>query len=215
MKGDAIHCKEKCIIEYPAWYEEKGLGTTQDIVTYYGVACIIVGEKYGVMLIPTFCTSSPVAVSEVERNGIVYKQLLFGKDDCIVNNKKVVKHNIESYNFFETYYMKAREPWYIEYEDLVKIMDNMVKYAGSNVGANLIANELVTSFITRNAENKNKFFRENGGKGKYEYVDLMNVFYSPIGTVNKISGNRLNDSIVSALVQENKGETKLERHMRG
>lgn len=215
FKGEGIYCKEKMIIEYPAWFEEKGLGSTQEVVSFYGIACLIIGDKYSVMRIPTFCLSSPVAVGEVERGGEKYKQLMFGKDDCIVNNRKVVKHTIQSYNLFETFFMRAREPWYVEYEDLVKIMDNLVKYAGSNVGANLVANELVTSFITRSSEDKKVFFREKGGKGGYEYVDLMNVFYSPIGTVNKISGNRMGDSIVSALVQDNKGETKLERHMRG
>lgn len=215
VKGEGIYCKEKIIIEYPAWYEEKGLGSSQEVISFYGIAALIIGDKYGVMRIPTFCLSSPIAVGEVERYGEIYKQLLFGKDDCIVNNKMVVKHTIESYNLFETFFMRAREPWYVEYEDLVKIMDNLVMYAGSNVGGNMIANELVTSFITRSKEDKTKFFRELGGKGSYEFVDLMNVYYSPIGTVNKISGNRMGDSIVSALVQENKGETKLERHMRG
>lgn len=57
-------------------------------------------------------------------------------------------------------------------------MDNMPKYAGSNLGANYITNEFIVSFITRSASDKGKYYRQTDGKGPYEYVDLMNVFYS-------------------------------------
>lgn len=213
-KGNAIHCKEKAIIEYPVWYEDKELAKNKETVSFYGIAAIIVGDKYSVVLIPTMLVSSPIAVGEVERNGEKYRQLLFGKGDCIINSKTVVQYPLLSYTLFENFYMRTKEPWFVEYEDLVKIMDNLVPFAGSNVGDNFIANELITSFITRSAEDKKKFYREVGGKGKYVYVDLMNVYHSAIGTVNKLAGNYFSNAVTSAIVQKNKGETKLERHLR-
>lgn len=214
LKGSAIHCKEKAIIEYPVWYEDKGFAKNKEVVSFYGIAAIIVGNKYSVMPIPTLFMSSPIAVSEVERDGEKYRQLLFGKGDCIVNNKTVVNHTLLSYTLFENFYMRTKEPWYVEYEDLVRIMDNLVGFAGSKVGDNFIANELVTSFITRAKNDKKKFYREVGGKGEYVFVDLMNVYYSAIGTVNKIAGNYFGNAVTSSLVQKNTGETKLERHLR-
>lgn len=214
-KDDKIFCSENCIIEYPAWYEEKGLGTSQDVVSYYGIVAIILGERYAVSVIPTLCNSSPVAIGEVEREGVVYKQLMFGKGDCIINSSKVVKVDILSYNFFETFYMRARVPWYVGYEDLVKVMDRMSKYSGSGLGGDPIASEVTTSFITRRVDDKLKFYRETGGKGEYVYVDLMNVYYSAFGAVNSIVGNYLKDGIVSSLVQRSKTDTKLEKHLRG
>lgn len=214
-KDDKLYCKEKAIIEYPVWYEEKGLASVQETISFYGVARVAIGDTYSVMRIPTFCVTSPITVNEVEGpDGVMYRRLMYGKDDCLLESTKVIKHAIESYYFFETYFMRAREPWFIEYEDLVAILDNLPKYGGSNVGANFIANELVTSFITRDAKVKQQFFRQNAGKGSYVYVDLMSVYYSRLNTVNKIAGNRLGDSIVSAIVQKNEGETKLERHLR-
>lgn len=215
IKDGKIYCKEKCIIEYPSWYEDKGLGGSFEEVSMYGIFAIIVGDKYSVSVIPTICTSNPIMVSEIEREGVTYKQLMFGKGDCIISNSTVVNYSLKSYDFFEAFFMRAKVPWYVEYEDLVKSMDNLVKYAASEVGGSLVANELVTSFVTRSIKDKSVYYRQVGGMGEFAYADLMNVYHSAIGTINKLAGNYLTNGITSALVQQNTGETKLEKHMRG
>lgn len=212
-KDGKIYCKEKCIIEFPKWYQDKDLASIQEVAYIYGIFSIIIGDQYSVSVIPTLIATVPIMVNEVERNGVTYIQFLYGKDDPIIDNTKAVKHDILSYNFFETFYMYARIPWYIEYEDLLRIMDNLPKYAKSNVGDNFISNELTTSFITRNKDNKQEFFRQGNGKG-YEYVDLMNVYYSALSTTNKIAGNYFQESLVSAIVQKEKQPTKLENLVR-
>lgn len=208
-EGDKLFCKEKCIIEFPKWYEDKEMATIQDVVDFYGIFAIIIGDTYSVSVIPTLVQSTPIMIKEIERDGIVYNQLIYGKDDCILNNIKVVKMELLSYNFFETFYMYARAPWFIEYEDLLRLMDNLPVYANSNVGGNFISNELTTSFITRSKMDKRIFFRQNGNKG-FEYVDLMNVYYSALSTTNKIAGNYFMESMTSAIVQPEKETTKLE-----
>lgn len=213
-KGESIHSKEKTIIEFPAWYRDKGFYEAQELTTLYGVFAIIIGNRYSVSRVPTFIKTAPIAVNEVDRDGETYIQLLYGKDDPIVHSIKVIKHTISSYTYFETNFMKTREPWFVEPSDVVLTMDNMQRYAGSNLGANYIANEFIVSFITRSGSDKKKYFRQTDGKGVYEYVDLMNVFYSTVGLANKLSGNFLKSSITSAIVQKNIGETKLERHLR-
>lgn len=214
IKNESVHCKEKAIIEFPAWYADKGFYEAQEQTTLYGVFAIIVGDNYSVSRVPTFIKTNPIAVGEIERNGELYIQLLYGKDDPIISTIKAIKHSISSYTYFETNFMRAKQPWFVEPDDVVFTMDNMSKYAGSNLGSNFIANELVVSFITRSKDDKKVYYRQTGNKGEYEYVDLMNVFYSAIGTVNKISGNYFADSVVSSIVQKSTTETKLERHLR-
>lgn len=207
--GDKLRCKEKCIIEFPKWYEDKELATIQDTVYFYGIFAIVIGDKYSVSVIPTLCQTTPIMIKEIERDGVVYNQFIYGKDDVILNNVNVVKNELLSYNFFETFYMYARAPWFIEYEDLVRLMDNLPVYANSNVGGNFISNELTTSFITRSKVDKKIFFRQDGSKG-FEYVDLMNVYYSALSTTNKIAGNYFMESMTSAIVQPEAKTTKLE-----
>lgn len=207
--GEKLRCKEKCIIEFPKWYEDKELATIQDVVYFYGIFAILIGDKYSVSVIPTLCQTTPIMIKEIERDGVVYNQFIYGKGDVIINNMNVVKMELLSYNFFETFYMYARAPWFIEYNDLLRLMDNLPTYANSNVGGNFISNELTTSFITRSAKNKETFFRQNSKDGS-EYVDLMNVYYSALSTTNKIAGNYFMESITSAIVQPETQTTKLE-----
>ena len=49
VKGEGIYCKEKIIIEYPAWYEEKGLGSSQEVVSFYGIAALIIGSSLTIL----------------------------------------------------------------------------------------------------------------------------------------------------------------------
>ena len=213
MKDGKIYCKEKCIIEFPKWYEDKELASMQEVSYVYGIFAIIVGDKYSVSIIPTLCAMVPIMVNEVERNGVVYTQFVYGKDDCIIDSVSVVKRDILSYNFFESYYMYARVPWFVEYEDLVRVMDSLFKYGASKVGDNWLANELTSSFITRSKSNKNLFYRQVQ-KGEYDYVDLMNVFYSARGTVHGLAGGYFQNGLVSNIVQQKKESTKLEQVVR-
>lgn len=209
IKDTKVYCKEKTVIEFPKWYADKGLATIEVNATFYGLFCIIVGDKYAVSTIPTICTSTPILIKEVVRGDVEYYQLVYGKGDCVISNTKLIRNELLSYTFIETYYMQARVPWFYNYEDLVKIMDNLPEYAKSAAGSNFIVNELITSFITRSAANKNKFYRQVL-KGEYAYVDLMNVYYSALSTVSKLGGNRMNNAMVSAIVQPETKTTKLE-----
>lgn len=214
VKNNQVFTKEKTIIEFPAWYTDKDLYEAQTTSKLYGVFAIIIGDKYSVSRIPTFIKTVPIAVSEVERKDGTYIQLLYGKDDPIIDNTKAIKHSLSSYTYFETNFMRTRQPWFVEPNDVVYTMDNMPKYAGSNLGDNYIANELVVSFITRSDKDKKLFYRQVDNKGGYEYVDMLNVYYGPVGVVNKLAGNYMSKAIVSAIVQKNTGETKLEKHLR-
>lgn len=210
IKDNKLYAKEKTIIEFPKWYLDKELGSIQEVAYVYGIFAMIIGNEYSVSVIPTLLQTSPIMVTEIEReDGVVYMQFVYGKDDCVLDDMKAVKFDVISYNFFETYFMYARVPWYVEYEDLARIMDNLPGYAKSGVGGNPIANELVSSFITRSVKDKHVFHRQDI-KSSYTYVDLMSRFYSVAATVNKLGGNYMTESIVSALVQPSTKTTKLE-----
>jgi hypothetical protein len=213
IKDGKIYTKEKTIIEFPKWYEDKELLDIKEVTYLYGIFAIIIGDKYSVSVIPTLVNTTPIVVKEVEREGITYVQFIYGKDDCLIDNTNVIKKDLLSYNLFENFFIYAKIPWFIEYEDLIRITDNIFKYSKSNLGNNFIATELVTSFIARNSKNKSMFFRQEP-KGDVEYVDLTNPYYSSISTLAKISGNYFTESLTSAIVQKEKEPTKLENLVR-
>lgn len=214
IKDGALHFNDKVIIEYPKWYANKEMADIGEAVSVYGVVAFISGERYAVSIVPSRLECSPVAINEIDRDGETYLQLFFGKGDKILNKLQTVRNTISSYNYFESFYMRGKFPWYIEPEDNIRIMDNMLHYAGSKMGDNYIANELLASFVTRSAKDKTLFYRQTDMRQPYEYVELMNVYYSATSTATKLAGNYMSNSINSALVQRSKKATKLEQHLK-
>lgn len=213
IKDNKIYTKEKTIIEFPKWYENKELLDIQDITYLYGIFAIIIDGRYSVSIIPTLINTTPIIIHEVERNNIVYIQFVYGKDDILIDNINIVKKDLLSYNLFENFFIYAKVPWFIEYEDLINILDNLYAYSNSNLGNNFIATELVTSFIARTKKDKSVFFRQNIAT-EVSYVDLTNVYFSALSTLNKISGNYFQEGLTSALIQKETLPTKLENLVR-
>ncbi len=212
-KDNKIYTKEKLIIEFPKWYEDKELLSLGDQTYLYGVFALIKDNFYSVSTIPTLIQVSPTIITEIKKGEEIYTQFIFGENKIVIENTQVVKQELLSYNMFSQFFLNAKIPWYISYDDLVKIMDNLPGYAKSQLGDNWIANELVISFITRYKENKALFHRQKIDED-YDFVDLNNVYYSAISTLNKLAGNYFSESLVSALVQKEREPTKLEMVVR-
>lgn len=213
IKDDGIYTDRNAVIEFPSWYADRGLYQVTEHTNVYGLFAIIMDDKYSVSIIPTIIYTNPLSVGEIERDGIKYTQLTYAKGDKIIETQTVVMQTFLIYDFFDTYFMQAKVPWYIGYDDLRKIMGNTAKYAASGLGESAIANETITSFITRTRDNKLVFHRQDPSKPT-AYVDLMDVRFSTLSTVNKLAGNYFEESMVSALVQKEKSSTTLENIVR-
>lgn len=213
VKDGAYYTDTLTMIEFPKWYSEKELFVTGDVSYVYGLFAIVIGDSYSVSRIPTVINTKPVSITEVDRDGETYVQLFYGKGSKVLETTRAIMQPFLAYNFFDSYFMQAKVPWYITPEDLCYIMDNTVSYGGTNLGANQISNELLTGFISRTEKDKAVFYRLNP-TGKPRYVDLMDVRYSSLSTTNKLAGNYFNESVTSALIQKETKPTTLENHVR-
>lgn len=211
------YCKEKTIVEIPSWYIDKGMVVFGHDTFYYGVAAIIIGDHYSVMNIPTMIRSKPVNIKNIknEVDGMEYTQLEFMPGDLIISDKNLVQETILSYTYYSNYLIRSNVPWFIDYLDMIRVLNNFKKYANSNIGANIIANEVVVSFVTRIEGKPDDYFRFSKGNEKPMFMDLMNLFHSVKPTVNKISGGYLDTGITSAYVADKRPPTKLEIHLKG
>ncbi|WP_396190453.1 hypothetical protein [Flavobacterium sp.] len=158
-------------------------------------------------------STTPVMVKEIERDGEEYIQLYYGPGNRIINGDTVLMQPFLSYEYFNGFFMLAKVPWFINYEDLSATMDNTLKYAGNNLGASYVGNEVLATFISRNQSDKRKFFRKSP-KDKPFFVGLMDVRFSALSTINKQAGNYPEESLVSALINPEKKPTTLENHVR-
>lgn len=212
-KDGAYYTSQAMTIEFPEWYMTKGLYRNENIHYLYGIFAMVVGNVYSVSLIPTVLTTSPISVNEIEREDGKYIQLMYAAGSKVLQSNKAIMQPFLAYDFFDGFFMQAKVPWYIAYEDLCTLMDNTVSYGGTNLGINQTSNELLSSFIARTGKDKRKFFRTDPSS-ELAFVDLMDVRYSSLSTVNKLAGNYFNESLVSALVHKEKQPTTLEKHVR-
>lgn len=212
-KDDGYYATKKTIIEFPKWYQDKGLYEISDNTFLYGIFAMIVDDKYSVSRIPTVMNTTPLMVKEIDRDGETYIQLIYGPGDRVINSQNVLMQPFLSYEYFNGFYMLAKIPWFIDYEDLIFTMDNTVKYAGNNLGSNNVGNEVLPTFISRQQKDKRMFHRTNP-TGKPYFVGLMDVRYSALSTINKQAGNYPEESLVSALIIKEEKPTTLENHVR-
>ena len=214
-KGGTFYTKKRCTIEFPSWYFDKKLASFQEDISFFGIFAIIIDGKYSVSVISTICRSNPIAIGNIKRGDVEYTQLEFGPGDPILVSENVIKEELKSYDFFNNYFIRSNVPWFMAYDDLAKAMSNLFKYGGSNVGVNPLANELIVSFVTRSEKDPMIYYRQTDMRGPYEFVNLMNLFYSVKSTVNKITGGYFQTGILSALTIEEEKPSSMEVHLKG
>jgi len=205
--------KENIKIEFPKRYINKGLAKIGDNIEVYGIFAIIKDDKYCVSNIPAMVYTSPILINEKLINDAEYIVFEYGKDSTIVNDITVLKNNILTEALFQEFIISGKMPWFIEYQDVIIMFKNMVKYAASAIGENHISSELITSYIARSKKDI-KLFHRNAPNDEYMFVPLDDVFYSANSTFAKLAGNYFNDAVVSAITQPEKSPTKLEKLLR-
>lgn len=201
------------VIEFPKRYLDKEIATIADKTYVYGIFAIIIGEVYSVSLIPSSIETNPLYIKENIRDNVEYIQFYYGKDMPIIENKNVIRNKVNTYNILEEFYLRGNIPWYIDYEDLNTIFNNMRYYADSAIGDTKLTNEIITSYIARDPSDMHIFHRLSKNKESV-YIALDDIYYATLGTVNKLSGSYFDKGIVSALVQPEKSPTKLEQIIR-
>lgn len=205
--------KEKISIEFPKWYEEKDLLSNEAVSRLYGIFAFVYGDNYSVSLIPTPIITKPLMIEEVERDGEIYYSFLYAKNTAVIESTKVVCEKLLSYNMFNSFFILNKIPWFLGYEDKLKILDNLKYYAKSGIGANPIANEIIVSFCERNANNPNVYYRQDQ-KGGSISVDLKDPYYAARNTVNRIGGSYFAEGLNSAIVQKEEEPTLIETLVR-
>ena len=212
-KDGKWYTKEKISIEFPKWYEEKNLLTNEAVSRLYGIFAFVLGDQYSVSLIPTPIVTKPLMIEEIERGDETYYSFLYAKNTVVIESTKVVCEKLLSYNMFNSFFILNKLPWFLEYEDKLKVLDNLKYYGKSEIGSNPIANEIIVSFCERNAKDPNVFYRQNQTGGSVS-IDLKDPYYAARNTVNRIGGSYYAEGLNSAIVQKEEAPSKIEKLVR-
>ncbi len=210
-----------CKVQVPVRFTEVGLGEIGINTFTYGLFPIILETgQYALMNVTALVQLDPYKLTAVTIDDIEYHEFHFQANQVLIKSMDVVKRDTLMYNVFDEFIFKGNIPWYVEYDDLGKLFDTAKKYGGSNVGTNLEVIEFIAAMVARSKDDRTKHIRSvcnsynDAALDKVSYVPLNSVYYSVNNTLNKIAGSYFSEGVTSALVNQSKEQSKVEKLLR-
>lgn len=212
---------ESCKIQVPKRFEDRDLASIGNDTYIYGIYALILEDgSYTVSNIMAMVKINPFKILEVKIDEVSYYEFYFEANSIMVETTHLVRRNLLMFNVIDEFLFQGNVPWYIEYEDLGKILDTSEFHADSKVGQNFEVTELIASFLARVKENRVQYYRtsiedySDLKTNKPVFVALKSVFYSATNTLNKLAGSYFNDGVVSALVTPTQNVERIESLLR-
>jgi len=205
--GDSTFCTDDLYVVFPERYINKKLavmGSTVKLLSVYAV--IDKSYNYAVVIAPIYTYIQPTNVTSIVVNGVVNKVLEFDKGSIFCADNNLLRDDSFMYDLFIEFFDQGKVPWYITYEKLAELLSESSKYAGSNIGNDPLAFEIMSAIVARDSKNKLNFYRHKikslDDKTPVEYVGLNNVVYAYDNTLSKIMGGYMETGITTAVVNK-------------
>ncbi len=203
-------------VYFPERYDKVNLCYITDVVKTLGVFIIVDSDNnYCLINKPSMFTMEPSIIDVVTIDDVSFFCLTFYKDNKFMISKKTVKDASFVFTIFDEFMIRGNFPWYVMYEDILKLFTGSSKYAGSNILGNSIPIEALISILGKNKDNTKEYFRQvikdPKDTSKLKFVALSNIFEGYNNTVSKLSGNYLKDGMISALVNPEEKQTEMEK----
>jgi len=212
-KGNSTVAKEDFYIIFPERYIAKGLAVMgSSIKLLFMFAIVDTKMNYGTVLAPIMNDVVASNVKDILVDGVANKVLEIQAGDIVIPNRAAVMNAGFMYDLVDEFIMQGKVPWYMSYDDLSNIVAEASKYAGSNVGNDPLAMEIITAMVARDSKDKMVSYRtlliKGGKRPKPSYVGLTNVYYSYDNTLSKIMGGYMRHGVTTAIAIKEKQTTK-------
>ena len=212
---------QACKVQIPVRFTEVGLGEIGINTFAYGLFPIILDSgQYAVMNMNALVQLDPYKLSAETIDDVDYHVFHFTANQILIKSSDIVRRDTLMYNVFDEFIFKGKIPWYVEYDDLGKLFDTAKKYGNSNVATNLEVIEFIAAMVARSKDDRTKHIRSvcntysDASLDKVSYVPLNSVYYSVNNTLNKIAGSYFSEGVTSALVNQSKEISKVEKLLR-
>lgn len=212
---------EDMSILFPArWLDNAANLARIDItVSLLGILCFLDKDNnYTITKIPTRVTCNPNRITDIMIDDMPYKEMHFSRGEQLIVNRDIVKDNADLFTVFSEFFFKANIPFYVEHNELTEVFINADHFAGSKVGQNAMALELMTSIVAKSRDDLNIPFRiaiNKDPNAKVQFVNLLNPYYTFKSTFGRISGSYAKQGRLAALVDPSTNtENKIEQILR-
>lgn len=220
--GDALVAKQACSIILPFRWLQIGLleiGKTSYCATIFPLI-----NETGEYAVSNTCTKMEITPSSIEiikHDGDEHYLFKFDKGAVIAPDINLVKDDVFSYLVYDEIIQKAKAPWFLNYNDIGRVMSTSKSHSGVNLADTNAIFELITATLSRNS-NMSKQYREvvksldtlELSKHKREGVPLNSVVYATANKMNKLMGGYMEDGLTSALTENESPISGVEQLLR-
>lgn len=218
----SLVAKKKCSIILPFRWLQAGLleiGSTSYCATIFPI--VNENNEYAVSNICTKMEITPSSIEIIRHEGKDHYVFSFDKGDTITPDINLVKDDTYSYSIYDEIIQKAKAPWFMNYNDVGRVMATSKSHSGVTLSGTNAIFELITSTLSRNGD-MSKQYREvinslelpELNKHKREGVPLNSVVYATSNKMNKLMGGYIEDGLTSALTEEESPISGVEQLLR-
>lgn len=220
--GDTLVAKKTCYIVLPFRWLQAGL-LEIGRASYCATVFPIVNEKgeYAVSNVCTKMEITPSSIESIKHEGQEHYVFIFDKGDVISPDINLVVDDVFSYLIYDEFIQKAKAPWFLNYDDVGRVMATSKSHSGVNLADTNAIFELIVATLSRN-EDMSKLYREQIkdlsieelSKNKREGVPLNSIVYAAANKMNKLMGGYIEDGLTSALTETESPVSGVEQLLR-
>lgn len=208
--------KSGCYIHTPKRTEDRGL-TVVGVRTYVYAQCAIINteKEYGYVNAITRLEIDPSSMTQVTINDVDYYEFYFEPGSTVIKTSSVIKDDKILYYVLDEFVFQAKAPWYMSYQDRLKLFHNVAQYVGLKANEAPEIMEVMVSITARHPNDDGKFFRQlikdYKEMGSEVIVPFSSVQDSVQGTIDRITGNYFEPAVTGALVSPSKSANRVEQ----
>lgn len=220
--GDTLVAKQACSIILPFRWLQAGL-LEIGRASYCATVFPIVNDKgeYAVSNVCTKMEITPSSIEVIKHEGSEHYVFVFDKGAIIAPDINLVVDDVFSYLVYDEIIQKAKAPWFLNYDDVGRVMATSKSHSGVNLADTNAIFELITATLSRNKD-MSKLYREVINsldeselyKHQREGVPLNSIVYAAANKMNKLMGGYIEDGLTSALTETESPVSGVEQLLR-
>lgn len=207
--GDTLVAKKPCYIVLPFRWLQAGL-LEIGRASYCATLFPIVNEagEYAVSNVCTKMEITPSSIEIIKHEGKEHYVFVFDKGAVITPDINLVVDDVFSYSVYDEIIQKAKAPWFLNYDDIGRVMSTSKSHSGVNLADTNAIFELIVATLSRNSD-MSKLYRETISSldatelsnNPREGVSLNSIVYAASNKMNKLMGGYIEDGLTSALTE--------------
>lgn len=205
--------KSKAYIYIPYRFVTVGLAYVGDKVQIMSNYAIVIGDTYAVANLPAMCEIRPDSRKRVKIGDDEYLEFYFDMNSIVLEDCRLFQQSTLVYNLFNEEIAKGNVPFYFTDIDFLFYLDLTSEFANLKLGKNNVSLEMIISSITRSAQDRTKYYRENPD-GNYSFISLRNIQLGATNTLAKLNGSYFETGVTSSLARDSDKLEDIERLLR-